>query len=169
MTGEPAAPRERQPMVSAPRRHTLIWDWIEPSPDGRFVASDEPGYGKLAALFPVFDREGWPLDVIAWLPERPGSWWTQFGEADVLGLQAIAEAEWTQSPVHLYAAPAGWHQSGCYGACVLNWKFDPLPVFGQCREIVCDSYPLRRRLADRFAAASRPRVTISVAARRCAA
>lgn len=142
----------------------LVYRWIEPGPDGRFQTT-EPGHGHVAATFPVIDRAGQQVDTVAWLPARPGAWWTAAGIETVLGLPAIHAAEWSGAPLRLLLTPDAWHQAKGQGAVILDWTrsgeiFDAL--CGVSR-VVADTDALGKRLVAALKEATRPRFRVAVA------
>ena len=84
----------------------------------------------LAALIPVRDRYGYPVDLVAWIEGEPEHWWLREGdETPILGARQLAGAEMTAAPLPIYPTPANWAASGGDGVCVLDWDMDLVGVF----------------------------------------
>lgn len=145
----------------------LIYDWIEPARTGLFVRTATPGHGRVAALFPVPDRDWEPIDTVAWFVDRPGVWWTASAHGTVLGLPSVHLASgWSTAPLALHSTPDLWHRAGGRGACILDWTRpgDVLDDLCGCASVACDSEALATRLAATLKRALKPRLRITIAA-----
>ncbi len=61
------------------------------------------------------------IDMIAWRPDDPASWWYRQGEVDVdLGAGHLDLAHVEGWPISLHRTPLGWLRAGCRGAVLLD-------------------------------------------------
>ena len=133
--------------------------------DGRFEFDEK---GDMAAVVPVRDAEGWITDAVAWRSDNPGRWWVRFGEAVVLGAQALAIAAYEGEGIALLSTPERWlaadggpcirapgqcqHEcltcSMVRGVCVLRWDVPIRTLFEDVKRIECDSPALAKRVTQ---------------------
>lgn len=75
----------------------------------------------LALVCPVEDAAGEIIDIVAWLPDAPGTWWLRAGDGRVLGEHDIEMARDYRQPLWLVDTPAQWlAEWDPYTACILQ-------------------------------------------------
>ena len=134
---------------------------IAPRPDGGFDFDNE---GEWAFAIQVYgfevemidvDQDGIPVegmvynvvDLLAWLPDSPGTWWMRRGdETPILGSRNLAMAAYHGDSITLHQNPHEWLLGGRRGACVIKWGWPLGDLFADVGEIECSSVPLKRKL-----------------------
>jgi len=108
----------------------LRWAFIRQI-DGGFweptMRNDPSGTG--AFVIPVFDRDDL-VDLVAWEPEQPNSWYQRTREIDLLGDFIRFRCAWEGKPLKLFSNPAAWLLAAGDGACAL----DESALLRQCGE-----------------------------------
>ncbi len=122
---------------------------IQPLASGNYRPSDD---GRWAVILGVQDRFDEIVDLVAWSPDDPGSWWLRHGdEVPLLGARALAFAADRHEPVTLLPTPEAWlfaHSKPNSRAvvCVLDWGVDLGPLFDGVSHVECDSVGLRDQM-----------------------
>jgi hypothetical protein len=92
--------------------------------------------GERAIVLPVTSPEtGELVDLVAFRPQTPRSFWRFIGTAPLLGYDSLALAEYETRLVredhdgrpglgilHIHETPLDWIKSGCAGVVILDWK-----------------------------------------------
>ena len=60
------------------------------------------------------------IDMIAWRPDGPATWWYRTGEGAVLGADNLDLAHVEGWPISLHRTPLDWLRAGCCGAVLLD-------------------------------------------------
>ncbi len=63
-----------------------------------------------------------PIDLIAYHPAKPDSWWLRTGVATALGSDCIDTAIIFEVPLLMFRTPFSWLQNQGAGVCVLDWQ-----------------------------------------------
>ena len=96
---------------------------------------------------PVEDLVYDTVDLLAWLPDKPGTWWMWRGdETPILGSRNLAMAAYHGDSITLHQNPHEWLLGGRRGACVIKWGWPLGDLFADVGEIECSSVPLKRKL-----------------------
>ena len=102
-----------------------------------------------------FDQEGAPVegevydivDLLAWLPDKPETWWLRRGdETPILGAHSLAMAVYYGDTITLQATPEAWLLAGRKGACIIKWSWPLGDLFDGVGDVECSSAPLQRKL-----------------------
>lgn len=110
-----------------------------------------------------------PIDLLAFKPEKPSAWWLRSGEAALLGMGALHDAQdaaceramvqrWNRTmrgeapvpdapPLRLFPDPLAWLRAECGGAVVVNWALAAYDLEGVER-IECDNQALRAMVRE---------------------
>ncbi len=132
---------------------------IVPEPGGRFeFAHDDSPSDVVVEIAAVRDDVGSVIDLVAWRPDQPRSWWL-FQGATLLGEPAVSRAMWRDEHViKLCETPASWAQRrDGRAACVLDWAiFDPVTEFSGLDRVECETPELAERLVARVRDTMRP-------------
>ncbi len=85
----------------------------------------EEGGGQPAFIHPVHADGPYSdiIDIIAWRPADPGTWWLRTGVAALLGGFALRCAWAHKWPLRLHRTPLSWLASDGNGAVVLDWAY----------------------------------------------
>ena len=101
-----------------------------------------------------FDQEGVPVegevydivDLLAWLPDKPETWWLRRGnETPILGARNLAIAAYFGDKITLHPNPQDWLLAGGHGVCVLKWSWPLDNLFEGVGAVECDSPQLQER------------------------
>lgn len=96
-------------------------DRVEGLPDGTYQPAED---GLAVVVFAVRDCDGWPIDLVAFDPAKPGRWRCRFGYAAFLGEAALAEAAFKHEPIRFQLDPLAWLQRASSGAVLLDGTRD---------------------------------------------
>lgn len=61
------------------------------------------------------------VDLVAWYPDQPGTWWTRCYSGVPLGADELDHAEIEGLEVLIHPTPLDWLRSEGRGVCVLDW------------------------------------------------
>ncbi|HLN23351.1 MAG TPA: hypothetical protein VK558_05135 [Patescibacteria group bacterium] len=122
-----------------------------------------------------------PVDLIAFDPAKPDTWWLRLGVADMAGTYQVdrriaaglggapfcapvtMDGGYTDEPLHLYRNPLTWLQAGCIGSVMLTpAAADDLRRIGT--SIICEGLALAEQVEGLMRLPSWPSPTIAVAA-----
>lgn len=94
---------------------------IEPHPMGvfEFVEDKRRAFIQPVLCGPAFSEI---VDLVAWYPDQPGTWWTRCYSGVPLGVDQLDKAEIEQEPILLKTTPLEWLRAYGNGVCVLDWK-----------------------------------------------
>lgn len=77
--------------------------------------------GDRAIVMPTFTPSGVLVDLVAFRPETPRSFWTMAGAGLMLGHDSLERAEFFGEPLMVYESPFAWLQGGGDGIVILDW------------------------------------------------
>ena len=116
--------------------------FIEIYGGGLFEPRDD---GPVAVLVPCGTHDGinWDLeDIVAFKLEAADRWWRRLGAVPLLGEENLRR--FRLDPLQICAGPLDWLRSGGRGACVLDWRHDPVDLFLGAGEITADLKTLQK-------------------------
>jgi hypothetical protein len=155
-----------------PRTQTVQPYWVRPYPGGTFepLPEHEPGAVEVR-LLRVHSRDRELIDIIAWAPEKPSTWWTLNDLVTHIGTDALSYAAWTGKPAYFVETPQRFIECGKRVACVIDWTADINSVIGMCESVVCETPALARRMRETIIKQCRPAIVDRITAhvRRAAA
>ena len=134
---------------------------IQPLVSGNYRPSDD---GQWAIVLGVQDRFDEIVDLVAWWPDDPGSWWLRHGdEVPLLGARALAFAADERQPIMLLPTPEAWlfavsERSEERVVCVLDWGVGLGPLFDGVSRVECQGPDLQKRF-QRTLRAWEPKIT----------
>lgn len=134
--------------------------YITPREDGTWEPASS-GDGLFAMLLPVWSLNDELLDTVAWGFGEPFKWWRRHGHVTYLGLHEIdRHKSFPEKPLRLVANPSEWLRDGGLAVCILDWSAPLLPLMDELGEVVCEDPEVEKRLREKLAEESRPRVQI---------
>lgn len=68
------------------------------------------------------------IDLMAWFPDQPGTWWTRCYTGVPLGVDQLDKAEIEGLEVLIHPTPLDWLRSDGRGVCVLDWTMSALSL-----------------------------------------
>lgn len=92
---------------------------------GRLFNFAEPDdhHFERAIIHLVYDDKGeWPVDLVAWTRQRPGSVFRRLGVGDALGIGQICNpaSYFGGQALRLHRTPLDWLIAGCRGVMIIN-------------------------------------------------
>lgn len=62
------------------------------------------------------------IDLVAFRPDTPRSFWSYTGAGMMLGADALDRAQHYSEPLAVHESPLDWLRAGCDGIVILDWK-----------------------------------------------
>lgn len=104
--------------------------------------------GPRAIIIPAMEN-GCIIDLIAFRPSQPDTWYARVGNCWALGMDEIADARSALDQSHsifLHATPLDWLRAGGRGVCVIDWTDDARLTLRDLRAIDVASPKFARAL-----------------------
>jgi hypothetical protein len=139
--------------------------WVRPYPGGTFepLPEHEPGAVKVR-LLRVHSRDQELIDIIAWAPEKPSTWWTLNDVVTHIGTDPLSHAAWTGKPAYFVETPQRFIECGKRVACVIDWTADIYGIVASCERVICETDALTRRMRETILAQNRPAIVDRITA-----
>jgi hypothetical protein len=120
---------------------------VETSHDGTFQFADHGRQARIVGIHGPGSDE--PIDLLAWYPWRPKTWWTLRGLVPLLGEYHASRSIYFQKPLIVRASPETWLRAGLDGCVLLEPRSVSFHLAG-ARRILVESPAVAERLREGF-------------------
>ena len=114
----------------------------QPHPDGTSVLLSPVGW--------MGDFEIHLIDLVAWRPADPATWWLRLGNGDVLNPEEVERADHFTELLQLFDTPLAWLQNDCCGSVILRWDRGLRITLGGIDKFVCSKTAEAKHLDSLF-------------------